>query len=114
MNRCLFPDGAFKLEQNQRQAVDVENCVGDALLKARDFKLIDDFVDIFVFKRIIDQMDEYILFAAILSLEEKSVRDERHERLIATVNIGSGQHFEPTDYQVNFAWSDALVGIAFA
>ena len=43
MNGCIFADGALELENDERQSVDVENGVRDALFVALDLQLVDDF-----------------------------------------------------------------------
>jgi hypothetical protein len=46
VDRGFFADGAFELEDHQRQAVDVEDGVGDAFLGALDLQLVNDAVDV--------------------------------------------------------------------
>ena len=134
-NGRLLADGALEFKDDQGQAVDVENAVGDAFLVAGDLKLIDDLEEVvagavggFVLRDdgghlvggrfakgdqpgVVEQLDVEILLGVVFALQEEAVADQLHDRLVALVEIGGGVGFELVDDRIDFLRRDAVGGV---
>ena len=61
--------------------------------------------------RVIDQLDIQILLAAVFPLQQKAIRDQLHDRLVALVEIGGGVGFELLDHRFDFLRRDVVRGV---
>ena len=138
VNRRLLADRALEFKDDQGQAVDVENAIGDAFLAAGDLQLVDDLEEVIALTvgcvggrvlrddggllvrsrfakgdqpGVVDQLDVEILLGVVFAFQEEAVRDQFHDRLVALVEIGGGVGFELVDDRFDFLRRDTVGGV---
>ena len=127
----LFAHRRFKLEHHQRQAVDIQDGIGDAQLQPAvaaltfDLQLIDQPEDIVTDvggqllaakqpRQLrgqlagIQQLDIEIFLLPIFAFEQKAVAEPLAEGLVALVQIAGGQTLQLLQYARNLAVGDAI------
>ena len=133
MNGGFFTDGALELKDNQRQAVDIQNAISNALFITCDFKLIDDLVNVGACMicrgrlgnygchlsnsgsaersqfSIINKLNIEVFLTAVFTFEQEAVGNQFHDRLVALVKIGGGKHLQLADNGINLAGGDVVV-----
>ena len=133
VNGRLFSDRTLKLKHHQRQTVDIENAIGDTLLAALNLQLVDDAVAVGIGRvvgrslgdvgggtlhgqhfsfagqsLIIDKLDIEILLGVVLALEQKTIRDPLHDRLVGVVEIKGRWSLQLADHRLNLSGGDLL------
>ena len=82
----LFTDGTLKFKHHQRQTVDIQNAIGDALFCAFNFQLIDDAITIATVI-VINQLDKQILLRMVITFEHEAIGDQLMDGTIGVIQI---------------------------
>ena len=132
VNGGVLADGALKFKHHQRQAVDVQNGIGNARFRADDLQLRHQFDNIAARRivsrlfrhnlrelslsklpkrhqnRIFEQLHIEVFLVAVFALEQEAIGHKLHNRLVAFVEVGRGISVQLTNHRLDLGGRDAV------